>query len=182
VAVATLLYKICKILQFLCRFVNSAHVGKCCTKFCAHRRILTSLDTPTVYPTAGLQNMLPSTHSEATRATRKNRNAPAFYCRHRPTGRVAGHVWLATCGRCCYYEDSCCRPPGSTVYPLCCRMLQPHSSHRDAQCRFTGATCIPTALSTNIPMAHYVSTSQHYYGVQEGCLMSHLTPNMSFGI
>jgi len=112
--------------------------------------------TINVYRAAGVQNMLPRTHSEATRATDKNRNAPAFYCQPRPTGRVAGYVWLATCAHCCYCADSCCRhPAGSVVDPLCCRMLQPHSRNRDA-------TRIPTAPSTNMPMVHYVSTSQNY--------------------
>jgi len=34
---AILQHKICKILQFLCHFVNSAHVVQFCAKFCAHR-------------------------------------------------------------------------------------------------------------------------------------------------
>jgi len=34
---AMLLNKICKILQFLCHFVNSAHDGQFCAKFCARR-------------------------------------------------------------------------------------------------------------------------------------------------
>ena len=34
---AELVYKIRKILQFLCHFVNSAHDGQFCAKFCARR-------------------------------------------------------------------------------------------------------------------------------------------------
>jgi len=34
---AILLNKICKMLQFLCHFVNSAHGGQFCAKFCARR-------------------------------------------------------------------------------------------------------------------------------------------------
>jgi len=34
---AILLKKICNILQFLCRFVNSVHNGQFCTKFCTRR-------------------------------------------------------------------------------------------------------------------------------------------------
>jgi len=34
---AILPYQICTVLQFLCRFVNFAHQGQFCAKFCMHR-------------------------------------------------------------------------------------------------------------------------------------------------
>jgi len=39
---AIMLKKICKILKFMCHFLNSVHNGQLCAKFCEHR-ILTSL-------------------------------------------------------------------------------------------------------------------------------------------